>query len=82
MKRVLQLLSYFGLREWTFQNDNVKKLSRSVKAADEGNKLNLEFNMETIDWKEYFNHYMFGIKKYYFKENFDKIDKLQKRYKR
>lgn len=28
----------------------------------------LEFDMRTIDWKEYFFHYLPGIKKYFFKE--------------
>lgn len=29
----------------------------------------LEFDMRTIDWKEYFYHYLPGIKKYFFKES-------------
>lgn len=28
----------------------------------------LEFDMRTINWKEYFFHYLPGIKKYFFKE--------------
>lgn len=28
----------------------------------------LEFDMRTIDWDEYFFHYLPGIKKYFFKE--------------
>lgn len=32
----------------------------------------LEFDIRTIDWNEYFFHYLPGIKKYFFKETVNK----------
>lgn len=73
------MMSYFGLREWKFSNDNIKSLSTKFKDYD---KFSLDFNVETIDWKEYFAFYMLGIKKYYFKENFDRANQIKQRYRR
>lgn len=40
----------------------------------------LEFDMQTIDWNEYFFHYIPGIKKYFFKESVN--NKCIKHYRR
>lgn len=97
LERVLRMMSYFGLREWTCSNDNIKSLSKKLKdyasqdngddsseaTADGCDKFNfLEFNIETIDWKEYFASYLLGIKKYFFKENFDRTNQIKRQYKR
>lgn len=60
------MMSYFGLREWQFENKNIQKLSGKLQSKD---KEDLQFNMTAIDWIEYFHYYLPGIKKYLFKEN-------------
>lgn len=45
----------------TTKNANEEKCNRKLQSY-------LEFDMRTIDWNEYFVHYMPGIKKYYFKD--------------
>lgn len=40
----------------------------------------LEFDMRTIDWDEYFFHYLPGIKKYFFKESMLDSKSCRKRY--
>lgn len=99
------MMSYFGLREWKFCNENINELANLLKSQSktcvqnrdsyrwqnaitsmnangiDHRNLNdsvhekpfmqhrsLEFDMRTIDWKEYFFHYLPGIKKYFFKE--------------
>lgn len=66
------MMSYFGLREWQFENTNIDRLASEIKKQGGSNKFlhgaNLEFDMQTIDWDEYFFHYLPGIKKYFFKE--------------
>lgn len=58
-------MSYFGLREWKFENTNIQKVSGNLQAKD---RTDLQFNMDNIDWIEYFHDYLPGIKKYFFKE--------------
>lgn len=60
------MMSYFGLREWQFENTNIQKMSGNLQTKD---KNELQFNIDNIDWIEYFHYYLPGIKKYLFKEN-------------
>lgn len=66
-------MSYFGLREWNIKNENIKHLSELLL---NNNCNDLQFDMRTIDWNEYFSTYMYGIKKYFFKENLTDVRKL------
>lgn len=59
-------MSYFGLREWQFENTNIQKMSGNLHTKD---KNDLQFNIDNIDWIEYFHYYLPGIRKYLFKEN-------------
>nr|XP_029729322.1 fatty acyl-CoA reductase wat-like [Aedes albopictus] len=61
----LELMSYFGLREWTIGSGNVRRL-RSLLSSEEARLL--EFDMGTINWTEYFWTYIPGIRRYWFKE--------------
>ncbi|KAL1381372.1 hypothetical protein pipiens_013514 [Culex pipiens pipiens] len=63
--RFLELMSYFGTREWTIANGNVRRL-RGLLSADESRLL--EFDMGTINWAEYFRTYIPGIRRYWFRE--------------
>lgn len=78
--RVIIMMSYFGLRDWNFQNDNIDALSVTIQQSARANSL--EFDMKTIDWKEYFLFYLPGIKKYFFKENYSLIQQSRKHYQR
>lgn len=99
------MMSYFGLREWHFRNENIDQLAELLKSQknhlsmdefktpsnrcddatkpnvqSDGKTVDLEFDMRTIDWNEYFYHYLPGIKKYFFKERL--TNKCSKHYKR
>lgn len=92
------MLSYFGLREWKFQNSNIKRLSMLLKSKqrsleqDANEIINengsfrrspvLEFDMQTINWNEYFFNYLPGIKKYFLKEKLTENGKCKKNYAR
>ncbi|CAD7006398.1 unnamed protein product [Ceratitis capitata] len=53
----------------------IDELDAMVCKTDERNLL--QFNMATINWREYFRSYLSGIRRYFFKDNDD--SKLQKR---
>lgn len=73
------MMSYFGLRDWKFENSNIINLSTVLQ---QGHKNSLEFDMGTIDWNEYFLFYLPGIKKYFFKESYSQIKESRKHYQR
>lgn len=66
ISRLITMMSYFGLREWQFENTNIQKMSGNLPTKD---KIDLQFNIDSIDWIEYFHYYLPGIRKYLFKEN-------------
>ncbi|XP_055532322.1 fatty acyl-CoA reductase wat-like [Wyeomyia smithii] len=60
--RALDMMGYFGLREWTVRSGNVRQM-RSLLSSDEIRLL--EFDMAAIDWKKYFLAYIPGIRRYW-----------------
>ncbi|XP_058827057.1 fatty acyl-CoA reductase wat-like [Topomyia yanbarensis] len=63
--RFLEMMSYFGLRQWTIRNGNVRRM-RTLLSREETRLL--EFDMAAIDWNEYFGSYIPGIRRYWFGE--------------
>lgn len=121
LSRVISMMSYFGLREWQFQNTNIVRLAAILKSWQKNDNhnhtdghyshiinryhhrlndtssftttngklfnesidqrpFNLEFDMQTIDWNEYFLNYLPGIKRYFFKEHLTNNEINVKRY--
>lgn len=78
---VLEMMSYFGLRDWKFCNNNVLQLNKLISYRNR-QLYSLDFEMEKINWSEYFRHYIPGIKKYHFKEDVKNLQKSQMHYKR
>uniref|UniRef100_A0A182TUQ4 Fatty acyl-CoA reductase C-terminal domain-containing protein n=1 Tax=Anopheles melas TaxID=34690 RepID=A0A182TUQ4_9DIPT len=63
--RFLETMAYFGLREWQIANENVVRL-RTLLTPTEASLL--EFDLSTVDWDEYFQAYIPGIRRYYLGE--------------
>uniref|UniRef100_A0A182PIA4 Fatty acyl-CoA reductase n=1 Tax=Anopheles epiroticus TaxID=199890 RepID=A0A182PIA4_9DIPT len=63
--RFLETMSYFGLREWQIANANVVRL-RTLLTPNEASLL--EFDLSTVDWDEYFQGYIPGIRRYFLAE--------------
>ncbi|XP_053677823.1 fatty acyl-CoA reductase wat-like [Anopheles nili] len=61
IKRVVALedsTSFFRCHSWTTENDSIRKLWERLPASDR--KL-LPFDVETLDWKDYFRHFVKGV---------------------
>ncbi|GAB0091731.1 Fatty acyl-CoA reductase [Sergentomyia squamirostris] len=78
---ILEMMSYFGLRDWKFSNGNIRQLN-SLISGQTRQMYSLDFEMEKINWDDYFHHYIPGIKKNLFKENCQNLKKTQVHYKR
>ncbi|XP_052889528.1 fatty acyl-CoA reductase wat-like [Anopheles moucheti] len=63
--RFLELMAYFGLREWHIANENVVRL-RTLLTPTEVSML--EFDLSTVNWDEYFQSYIPGIRRYFLAE--------------
>ncbi|CAD7083468.1 unnamed protein product [Hermetia illucens] len=78
MAKILEMMSYFGLREWSFSNKNIAELDAKLNNKD---RSDLEFNLTKVDWREYFSTYMSGIRKYFFKDHEERLAKRKRFYR-
>lgn len=75
-EKVLMMMSFFGLREWNFGNQNVQRMVEKTRNF----KNRLDFDVRNVDWREYFRAYIPGIKRYYFNENPNNVRRLAAQY--
>ncbi|CAH0602032.1 unnamed protein product [Chrysodeixis includens] len=73
------VLSYFCTREITFCNSRTRELWD--KTSEEDKKL-YPFTMSEMNWGEYFEDYMVGIRRYLFKESDDTLPQARIKWKR
>lgn len=74
-EKILIMMSFFGLREWNFGNRNVQMLLEKTKNFTHQHG-ELDFDIQKINWSEYFRNYIPGMKRYYFKENMSNVKRL------
>ncbi|KAH8418249.1 hypothetical protein KR222_006790, partial [Zaprionus bogoriensis] len=75
ISRIINMMSWFGLKEWQFAHRNIDELNARLPVAE---RAKLQFNIATINWSEYFRSYLSGIRRYFFKDNVND-NKLQQR---
>lgn len=78
-EKILIIMSYFGTRQWTFQNKNVQSLVEKTKNF-QFQRGSMDFDMRNINWPEYFRNYIPGIKRYFLKEDCDDVRALKSSY--
>jgi len=78
-EKILIIMSFFGLQEWKFHNQNIRQLVEKTKDF-KMQRGSLEFDMRNINWTEYFRSYIPGIKRYYFKEDCSNVEQLERSY--
>ena len=69
-------LEYFKLTEFKFDSKNVDKLQSSMNKEDANN---FQIDVKRINWTEYFEGYVLGIRQYVFKQNSSTIGECKKR---
>lgn len=77
--KLAEVLSYFSTRNWIMPNDNVQKLWSILNDHD---KQSFYFNLENINWKEYFRNHISGIKQYVLSEDMEALPHAMKKRKR
>lgn len=80
-KEFFLILSHFTLTPFKFGNENVKNLVKKVENM-ENFRDELDFDMKNIDWKEFSKNHQPGLKKYFFKEDMNNLEKMRKSYQR
>lgn len=64
--RALNTMKFFPLHKWTFDSKNIKNLTQTLSGTDTET---FNFDLSTIDWKNYTENACMGLKKYFFKDD-------------
>ncbi|XP_032310634.1 fatty acyl-CoA reductase wat isoform X1 [Drosophila ananassae] len=75
ISRIIDMMAWFGLKEWKFAHRNIDELNELLPREE---RRVLQFNIATINWSEYFRSYLSGIRRYFFKDSAND-NKLQQR---
>ncbi|CAH0602084.1 unnamed protein product [Chrysodeixis includens] len=65
MYKMSKALSYFTTHSWRFVDGNTEALYNNLSAVD---KVIFDFDVMTIDWKEYMLKWIIGLRKYVIKD--------------
>lgn len=79
LQKAATCLEYFTTREWEFDDSNVKDLSQTLSEAD---RIEFQFDVAKIDWNQFLENYVLGIRRFIFKEDTSSIPKARKQISR
>ncbi|XP_013185416.2 fatty acyl-CoA reductase wat [Amyelois transitella] len=77
--KLSSVLSYFCTHELTFCNKNTQELWNST--SDDDKKI-FPFSMREVNWEEFFEEYVVGLRRYLFKESDDMLPQAKMKWKR
>ncbi|XP_074028601.1 putative fatty acyl-CoA reductase CG5065 [Leptinotarsa decemlineata] len=72
-------LEYFTMQEWQFDDENVRNL---VTTLDESDKKMFCFDVAKINWDNYIENYILGIRRFIFKEDNASLPKARQQISR
>ena len=72
-------LEFFKLTEFKFHSKNIDKLLKSMSKEDEAE---FEIDVKMINWKNYFQKYVLGIRQHVLKQSSLTIESCRNRMKR
>uniref|UniRef100_A0AAR5Q418 Fatty acyl-CoA reductase n=1 Tax=Dendroctonus ponderosae TaxID=77166 RepID=A0AAR5Q418_DENPD len=75
LSKAAACLEYFTMQEWEFDDANVSALSVSLSDAD---RAEFCFDVAKINWENYLENYILGIRRFIFKEDTSSIPKARK----
>ncbi|XP_049638844.1 fatty acyl-CoA reductase 2-like [Suncus etruscus] len=82
MNRILKanaMLEYFTAQSWEWSMNNTEMLMAELGPKDQQM---FNFDVQHLNWKEYVENYVLGVKKYLLKEDISEIPKVKKHLKK
>ncbi|RZF42062.1 hypothetical protein LSTR_LSTR006655 [Laodelphax striatellus] len=75
LDKAAKCLEYFSTRQWRFLDNNVQALNVSLSIAD---RKEFPFDVSRIDWPQYIESYVLGIRHFIFKEHPSSLPEARK----
>ncbi|KAJ8919910.1 hypothetical protein NQ315_006439 [Exocentrus adspersus] len=79
LHKMNHILTYFSLREWSFESNNTRRLVKNM--SDEDRRI-FFCDMKDVDWDEYLELYVLGLRQYLAKDPLDTLEAGQKKLRR
>lgn len=79
MHKMTNVISYFITRSWIIPIDNIKKLWSILSERD---KQIFNFDLDNLEWSEYFKNHIIGIRLYIVKDKLETIPYAKKKRKK
>ncbi|KAH0807692.1 hypothetical protein GEV33_015099 [Tenebrio molitor] len=76
INKLIDVLGYFTVRSWNFQNDNVQALWK--KMSEDDRKM-FNFDMGDVDWSKYSENSILGGRLYLMNDSLDNVSKSKKK---
>lgn len=77
--KAAKCLEYFTTQQWQFEDDNVRHLATCLSESD---RKEFPFDVAAINWENYIENYVLGIRRYIFKEDISTIPKARRQLSR
>ncbi|XP_034234856.1 putative fatty acyl-CoA reductase CG5065 [Thrips palmi] len=75
LEKAAKCLEYFSTQQWRFSDDNVRHLNSMLSIEDRSTFM---FDVRQINWTQYLESYVLGIRQFIFKEHPSSIPKTRK----
>ncbi|XP_076178777.1 fatty acyl-CoA reductase wat [Ptiloglossa arizonensis] len=77
--KFMDVLNYFTMKEWTFQNDTYKRMLHSMTPEDYEN---FSCDITRVNWDNYFRMYVRGIRIYLIKDPIETLQQARVKWQR
>ena len=79
MTKSIQALEFFTINEWSWSNQNVHKLRQMLATADPESLQTFDFDVKSLNWESYFDHYVLGTRHFVLKEDPETLNSSRKK---
>jgi len=81
MTTSMEALQFFTLNQWSWSNTNLKKLQSTLENTKDESLETFSFDIRSLDWKIFIDHYVLGTRHYVLKNHPDSMDSSRKKQK-
>merc|ERR1711862_407434 len=81
MTKAIEALQFFTLNQWSWSNTNLKKLQNVLVRSDPESLESFSFDIKSLDWKIFLDHYVLGTRHYVLKNHPNSMDSSRKKLK-
>ena len=79
MTKSIETMNFFCLNEWSWTNTNLNKLQSTLVNTDNESLESFSFDIRSLDWKNFVEHNVLGMRHYVLKNHPDSMESSRKK---